>query len=208
MSSFEPSQSTRGKKCELHLIVHHRTPFNGHWSLFVPTQHDGNIGARYEAVGDVRNGFEHEVTREWNMKEDSRTKSVLLLGEVSIVGEGSAEALDGANATENEGVVEARDTFEAVVLGVPAPGPGMRSSGESGTDAVSLIGQTDESKRPLRGSRAGNCLMGANQSQNMPKTKLKMKDCQDWIRDVVDALIEKEMLDEEAKGTVKTAPVH
>ncbi|KAJ4267124.1 hypothetical protein NW762_003222 [Fusarium torreyae] len=48
------------------LNAYNGSPFNDHWSYFVRSSHDPDVGVVIEAVGDVRTGFKLQIERNYN----------------------------------------------------------------------------------------------------------------------------------------------
>ncbi|ODA77341.1 hypothetical protein RJ55_06969 [Drechmeria coniospora] len=54
------------------LLVFNGHPFKDHWSYWVRSHRDHDIGVLINATGDVRSGFQFEIKRNYNVKESSR----------------------------------------------------------------------------------------------------------------------------------------
>ncbi|PNP83977.1 hypothetical protein FNYG_02665 [Fusarium nygamai] len=52
------------------LIKHNGAPFNDHWAYFVRSSSSPSVGIVYEAVGDVRKGFQRQIRRNHDLKSD------------------------------------------------------------------------------------------------------------------------------------------
>lgn len=119
--------SSSQKQHTLHLMVYHRALFKAHWALFVPSLTNHDIGKRIDASGDVRKGFHHVLTRNFDLKMEDRTYSLIEIGALTkgccLDDELGEEAVD-----EGPTVAGARNELERLMLGVEAPGPSMRSA--------------------------------------------------------------------------------
>jgi hypothetical protein len=56
----------------LELIVYNGAPFKDHWAFFVRSRTDPKMGVIIHAVGDVRNGFHHEIKRDQDITATRR----------------------------------------------------------------------------------------------------------------------------------------
>ncbi|KAF5636137.1 hypothetical protein F52700_5451 [Fusarium sp. NRRL 52700] len=54
----------------LELIKHNGAPFNDHWAYFVQSTSEPCVGIVYEAVGDVRSGFQRQIRRNHDLTSD------------------------------------------------------------------------------------------------------------------------------------------
>ncbi|KAF4503491.1 hypothetical protein FAGAP_272 [Fusarium agapanthi] len=54
----------------LELIKHNGAPFNDHWAYFVRSSSSPSVGIVYEAIGDVRSGFQRQVRRNHDLTSD------------------------------------------------------------------------------------------------------------------------------------------
>ncbi|EWG51897.1 hypothetical protein FVEG_10754 [Fusarium verticillioides 7600] len=54
----------------LELIKHNGAPFNDHWAYFVRSSSSYSVGIVYEAVGDVRSGFQRQTRRNHDLTSD------------------------------------------------------------------------------------------------------------------------------------------
>ncbi|KAF5547043.1 hypothetical protein FPHYL_10335 [Fusarium phyllophilum] len=54
----------------LELIKHNGAPFNDHWAYFVRSSSSSSVGIVYEAIGDVRNGFQRQIRRNLDLNSD------------------------------------------------------------------------------------------------------------------------------------------
>lgn len=88
--------------------------------------HNFNIGKRVDASEDVRKGFHHELTRNFDLEIEDRSHSLVMLGELSEVCS-LGDAAGAETVDEHQPAARARDAFERAIFSVEAPGPSMRS---------------------------------------------------------------------------------
>jgi hypothetical protein len=113
----------------LFLIVYKSPLFPAHWSLWIPSLSNPDIGERIHVTGDVHSGFEHEFVRNYNLTADTRTHVVILVGEVDneYAIDDDADLKDEVEVAE-ERDKSPRDRIEEIALEIPAPGPSMNSA--------------------------------------------------------------------------------
>lgn len=122
---------------KLFLIVYKSPLFPAHWSLWIPSLADPNIGKRIHVTGDVYSGFEHEFVRNYNLENDTRTQVSIMLGEVDDKHVVDDEDSPDLKNDDEERDQTPRDRIEEIALEVPAPGPSMNSASTTTTrDAV------------------------------------------------------------------------
>ncbi|KAI9665382.1 MAG: hypothetical protein M1831_001820 [Alyxoria varia] len=185
-----------GDSATLYVLVPPSPLFAAHWSFFIPDvlplnpnkkqrrREESNIGRRIHVVGDRRNGFKLEIVRGFDLKKD-RTNSDGRRFAIGVVA--AANASDSPQRSESSGTAEkgveekdedegggtidkqAEDEFERVCVEIDAPGPSLRK--------ISTAGSTQD-----EGTQA----------------RLEVKDCQWWVREVVNALVK--------RGILLTAP--
>lgn len=109
----------------LFLIVYKSPLFPAYWSIWIPSVANRNIGKRIHVTGDVHSGFEHEFVRNYDLRSDTRTHFVILIGEVEdkYVADDDMDLRDGGERDKSP-----RDRIEEVALEIPAPGPSMNSA--------------------------------------------------------------------------------
>lgn len=54
------------------LLVYNGSPFKDHWALFVQSKSSPSVGVVIHATGDVRNGFQFEIKRAYDVTRTSR----------------------------------------------------------------------------------------------------------------------------------------
>lgn len=54
------------------LVIYNGSPFMDHWAYFIRSSTDPSVGVYINAAGDVRNGFEIEIERNYNFDLTSR----------------------------------------------------------------------------------------------------------------------------------------
>lgn len=194
----------------LYIVIPPSPLFAAHWSFFIPDLSSGSSeskrhevprsGRRIHVTGDRLNGFTLEIIRGYNV---SKHKSVsaerqYLVGALSFPEAQtsvssdlkSAQVPDGAiykDEDDGGGYVDnsPRDELERVCVEIEAPGPSLNKVGV-----------------------AGGGLPGGK------RVKMEVKDCQWWIRQVVQALVERGMLvraegeDREPVERVRSLPMH
>ncbi|KAF5612365.1 uncharacterized protein FSUBG_1442 [Fusarium subglutinans] len=62
----------------LELIKHNGAPFNDHWAYFVRSSLSPSVGIVYEAVGDVRSGFQRQIRRNHDLTSDPPSSRIPL----------------------------------------------------------------------------------------------------------------------------------
>ncbi|KAF9773248.1 hypothetical protein IL306_008980 [Fusarium sp. DS 682] len=62
----------------LELIKHNGAPFNDHWAYFIRSHANPCVGIVYEAIGDVRNGFQLQVRRNHDLTSDPPSSRIPL----------------------------------------------------------------------------------------------------------------------------------
>ena len=118
----------------IYLIVYGSPLFPAHWTLWIPTEANPQIGTGVHATGDVVNGFQHEFKRNYNLSEEDRAHRLFLLAQVEdqwvvdVPGDGSFSV----DTTPTDGV-------ETIALSVPAPGKSLRTSEGSAVSALICI---------------------------------------------------------------------
>ncbi|EXM19423.1 hypothetical protein V3481_017838 [Fusarium oxysporum f. sp. vasinfectum] len=62
----------------LELIKHNGAPFNDHWAYFVQSSSSPSVGIVYEAIGDVRSGFQRQIWRNHDLNSDPPSSRIPL----------------------------------------------------------------------------------------------------------------------------------
>ncbi|KAF5589686.1 hypothetical protein FPCIR_6664 [Fusarium pseudocircinatum] len=62
----------------LELIKHNGAPFNDHWAYFVRSSSSHSVGIVYEAIGDVRSGFQRQIRRSHDLASDPPSSRIPL----------------------------------------------------------------------------------------------------------------------------------
>ena len=112
----------------LKLIIYHSPLFSAHWSLFIPSIQDSNIGKRIHVVGDSLNGFTHEFVRNENLEDETRSYSLIDIGEVDAEIVADAAADTGRDSEIRDAA--AVDELERLALEVPAPMKTLRAAAD------------------------------------------------------------------------------
>jgi len=106
------------------LVRYPAAPFKDHWAIFIPSTADPNFGTLIQVEGDVKNGFTHNIRRNYNTKATRRSIRQTVLAKV---------ADKHVHATPSSGAqvrndTNPRDDIERVALTIPAPGPSMNQT--------------------------------------------------------------------------------
>ena len=113
----------QGQYRPVFLMVHASPKFPAHWSLFIPELGDRNEkkGKRIHVKGDVRQGFEMEFIRNYDMRQTRSYPELIEIGRVP-----ANMVQDDTGAHEKDKIP--RDDFERLCASVPPPGPSMNSA--------------------------------------------------------------------------------
>jgi hypothetical protein len=116
---------------DIYLIVYTSPLFPAHWTLWIPTEANPQIGKGIHATGDAANGFQHEFKRNYDLSEEDRAYRLFLLAQVNDrwVVDVPGDGLFSVDTIPVDGV-------ERIALSVPAPGKSLRTSEGS---AVSVL---------------------------------------------------------------------
>jgi hypothetical protein len=104
----------------VHMIVYDSRLFKAHWSYFIFQENSETTGTVVHVVGDVRNGFHHQIKRNYNHALSTTRHRVINIGHVhsshfsDVIGDGSPHT-----------DMVAHNSFEQALLSVPAPGPSL-----------------------------------------------------------------------------------
>ncbi|KAI1093219.1 hypothetical protein F5B19DRAFT_154075 [Rostrohypoxylon terebratum] len=104
----------------IYLVVYNSRLFPAHWSLWIPSTSNPNIGTRVHAQGDVATGFEICFERNYDIGQTSRKHEILPLADVD-----SAHVVDTPGDGSRSVDQEPRDKLETIALRIPAPGPSL-----------------------------------------------------------------------------------
>ncbi|EPQ58603.1 hypothetical protein GLOTRDRAFT_37345 [Gloeophyllum trabeum ATCC 11539] len=109
---------------QIRLVVYHSCLFAAHWSFFVPSIRDANVGSRLHVTGDVRSGFQHAISRNYDLRQTARSHTTYLLADIDD------QYVEDYPSVEDipEAPVEPVCKLEEVVFSIPAPGPSLRRS--------------------------------------------------------------------------------
>lgn len=140
--------------------------FAAHWSLFIPESQESSFGRRIHVSGDRLNGFKLEIIRGYDasLHRGLSSSRHFRIGNISPskygTFSGPSTRSDDAQKDDDEGggYVDnyATDELERVCLEVEAPGPSLNR---------------------VVASEAGR--------SSGPRPKMEVKDCQWWVRQVV-----------------------
>ncbi|EFW21390.1 hypothetical protein D8B26_001598 [Coccidioides posadasii str. Silveira] len=170
----------------LSLIVDHSPLFPAHWSLFVAHPSCPEIGKRVHVEGSVYAGFTHAVQRRYKLGSVGKNFSLLELGE-----------LTGGKGGEEE-------EEEALVKHIHANADVDADAAEYGEEVKPI----DRLEKVAIGIVApGGSLNHVNEDGTQaPARRGQMKNCQDWIIDVVAELVRRDLLPAPANEVVQNAP--
>ncbi|KAI1451420.1 hypothetical protein F4805DRAFT_103091 [Annulohypoxylon moriforme] len=104
----------------IYLLVYNSRLFPAHWSLWIPSPENPDVGKRIHAQGDVATGFELCFERNYDKGQTSRRHEILPLADVDSVHIIDTPG-DGTRSTDQE----PKDRLENIVLSVPTPGPSL-----------------------------------------------------------------------------------
>lgn len=178
----------------LYVLIPPSPVFAAHWSFFIPNlldydlisrrHEESNIGRRIHVSGDRLNGFRLEVVRNYDVSKHRSVGSRRYL--VASIPAKHLQSSSSGDPTTNEkpkqkdeeeggGYIDNNpsDDFEQVCVEVEAPGP-----------SLNRVSQTASSV-PTK------------------KTKAEVRDCQWWVRQVVDILVARGMLEPASTSTKK-----
>jgi hypothetical protein len=109
-------------------------PFKDHWAIFVPSVQTPTFGTLLQVEGDVRWGFRHDVTRNFDTKSTENNGRSSDSCKLSLIGEVADKHVhDTPDSGELIlGATDTKDDVERAAMAVEAPGPSMNmiSSGE------------------------------------------------------------------------------
>ncbi|KAK1470787.1 hypothetical protein CCUS01_00902, partial [Colletotrichum cuscutae] len=168
------------------LLIYHGSPFKDHWAYFLRSRVDDDIGVKIHATGDVRNGFKFEVKRSHDLTNtsDIPTKRVPLQWV-------DAQHLDG-DAMLNWGVEEIDSrpvcAFEACAYKAKAPGKTLNAAEDKVVRGAFM--QTSASAMPSE-------YLTNRSFKDTSGKKVTLKDCQTWLVDAADCLVEDRMFSSE-----------
>ncbi|KAJ5542925.1 hypothetical protein N7535_005347 [Penicillium sp. DV-2018c] len=123
------------------LLIYNGAPFNNHWSYWVRSHQDPDIGVLIHAAGEVRTGFQFEIKRYYDLKTttDRPMKRVPLqwVGKEFIIEE----------AMFNSGIFKVHQNpvcdFEASVHKIEVPEKSLRTIDDKVTAAPKRLAQRD-----------------------------------------------------------------
>lgn len=186
MDGNADSESKPEPATPLYVLIPPSPLFAAHWSFFIPNlldydaisrrHEESTIGRRIHVSGDRLNGFRLEIVRQYDVSKHrsvgSRRYLVALIPAKHLQASASeslppAERFKQKDDDEGGGYIDndAIDDFERICVEVEAPGP-----------SLNRVSQTASSV-PTK------------------KAKAEVKDCQWWVRQVVDALMTRGMLE-------------
>jgi hypothetical protein len=101
----------------IYLLVYNSPLFPAHWSLWIPSADNPDIGKRLHAIGDASAGFEIAFERNYDLTTDTRHYQILPLARVL---DSHLVDVEGNGDPSTDQI--AHDHIEDVVLSVSAPG--------------------------------------------------------------------------------------
>ena len=118
---------------DIKLIVYGGGLFDAHWALFIPTTANHQVGKLIHAVGDARNGFTLEFSRNYDLSHTTRKLEVLPLTTVD-----SKYIVDTPGDGTRQKDTNPVDIIEKKASDVAVPGPSLRSGGVSTFESVGV----------------------------------------------------------------------
>ncbi|KAB5576069.1 hypothetical protein GE09DRAFT_1215793 [Coniochaeta sp. 2T2.1] len=161
-------------KLKAYLLCYVPSPlFPCHWSLWIPFNGQSGPGMRIHVTGDARNGFQHDIERAYDPKQDDRHPKVIELGNINTSSLPGKEPVCFVISGVSDETLVACSALEYLSLTIPAPGPSLKSSSTTGG-----------------------------------RLRVKIQNCQTWLRQLVDSMIDKGVIGAEARHIVDQAPQH
>ncbi|KAH8908536.1 hypothetical protein BR93DRAFT_489954 [Coniochaeta sp. PMI_546] len=154
----------------LYVLVYPSRLFAAHWSLWIPyldsSGQESDTGDRVHVTGDRLNGFQYEYLRDYNVREDERKPNSFPVG--SISGDSLRDwREDGDEKSGSDAMrYEGVNLFDRVCREVEAPGPSLNK-----VTKLTLA-----------------------QTTGPPPRKTEVKDCQWWLKQAVEHLVEGDIL--------------
>ncbi|KNG91063.1 hypothetical protein ANOM_000754 [Aspergillus nomiae NRRL 13137] len=112
------------------LLIFNGWPFKDHWAYWIRSPSDPDIGVQLHATGDVRNGFEFQIKRNYDFHDDNSERPSTRIPLQWIDGKYFDE-----RAMMNNGVLKLDNVpvcgFEASVYKVKAPGKSLNTVTET-----------------------------------------------------------------------------
>ncbi|OCL14980.1 hypothetical protein AOQ84DRAFT_420483 [Glonium stellatum] len=162
------------------LIIYHSPLFPAHWSLYIHSARSRETGTRIHVTGDLLTGFTHEFVRHYNLRAETRSYSLLALGSVpSSIVEGEKDEEHSGEAGRGSNQQETID--------------------QSPRNALERVA--------MRIEAPGKSLRGVACSEGRER-RVEVKNCQTWLKDLVQELVGEGMLGETALEVVDGAPKH
>jgi hypothetical protein len=170
----------------IHIVCY--TPsrlFPAHWSLWIPSKERPEIGTLIQVKGDSMTGFRHEIERGYNLSACDRRPWYAPLAQI--------EERHVTDRPTGGSDTTAYNYLEQVALSIPAPGPSLRNESSS----VSISPLSDQL-----------CAYTHRVQKQGRSSRVEIKNCQTWLRDVVHFLIDNNLIDSAAQIIVDQAPQH
>lgn len=132
--------SQNGNARPVYLIVYNSPLFAAHWSLFIPQLGSDTLGKLIHVTGDVREGFQHQFKRNYDLSETTHGYQRIALPSVA-----ANHIVDVRGNGQRSSDTTPHDDLERIALEVPAPGPSLRSAtaGVSAFDSSSNVTLAD-----------------------------------------------------------------
>ncbi|KAG8842277.1 hypothetical protein FRB96_005776 [Tulasnella sp. 330] len=121
----------------IYIIVYHSPLFPAHWSLWIPSAANPNVGKVIHVNGSAASGFEREFRRNFDIKSITQKHSLILLAQVDE--KYITDTPEDGLGTSDEVAV---DGIETVALKLAPPEKSLRVSNaakEVGTGRVQLL---------------------------------------------------------------------
>lgn len=118
----------------IYLIVYNSLLFPAHWTLWIPTEANPQIGKGIHVTGDAVNRFQHEFKRNYDLSEEDRAHRLFLLAQVDDRWIADVPA-DGSFSVDTTPA----DDVETIALSMPAPGKSLRTHAGSTVSVLMCI---------------------------------------------------------------------
>ncbi|KIJ69670.1 hypothetical protein HYDPIDRAFT_106329 [Hydnomerulius pinastri MD-312] len=151
---------------EIYVIWYHDHPFPAHWSLFIPSLAAPRIGKVLHATGSVASGFELQIKRNYevNVRADGKPVDVTRV---------------------KEEMVSLGEIADEDAIDTPGDGTYVEVGVEGVCEGCRIEKAATEVPMPTKSLNSGIGGKGA---------RVKVKNCQDWIQDLVRRLVNDKVL--------------
>ena len=132
-SNQAQAQAVQSPYRPLYLMVFRSALFKAHWSFWAPALDDGaqKVGQRVHVTGNVRNGFQLEFVRNYDLTETSGYPTIIEIGAMRT------EILQDTPLDRREFREDTpRDRFEFIAQSIPAPSGSLNKVNEQPRIAI------------------------------------------------------------------------